>query len=240
MRLGWWRAAATLTSSTVLLVGAMRWLLTWSPPPATVGLEPGLDSVVVTLSVVRGAALVLGGYLLAVTTLALAVRLLRMPGAVVGLVDRLAPSAVRHLVRTVAGVAMTTVVTASPALATTTVPAPAPAVVTVGAAEQRRDLPTDEPVLMHRLPDVDLAPPPGPTTAPLEAPPPSGTATRVVAPGDHFWSIAEQHLAAVRGRPVTDAEIDPFWRAVLAANRDLTSDPDLLVPGQIVRLPATP
>lgn len=61
----------------------------------------------------------------------------------------------------------------------------------------------------------------------------------VVAPGDSFWSIAEEVVAESRGRPPTDAEVDPYWRALIEANRDrlVTANPDLLHPGQTLVLP---
>ena len=57
----------------------------------------------------------------------------------------------------------------------------------------------------------------------------------VVDVGDHFWSIAEDQLAAALGRPPTDTEIDPYWRDLIDANTDRLvrpGDPNLLHPGQ--------
>jgi nucleoid-associated protein YgaU len=62
----------------------------------------------------------------------------------------------------------------------------------------------------------------------------------VVARGDHLWSIAEAHLGDVLGRPPTDAEITPYWRALIDHNRSRLSDPDLpdmIFPGQVFELP---
>ena len=55
-----------------------------------------------------------------------------------------------------------------------------------------------------------------------------------VAPGDHFWAIAEETLTAAYGRPVTDEEITPYWQKIVDANRDRLSsaDPDLVHPGE--------
>lgn len=60
-----------------------------------------------------------------------------------------------------------------------------------------------------------------------------------VRPGDHLWAIAEARLASNLDRAPTDAEIDPYWRAVVAANPDLT-DPDLLMPGSVINVPTPP
>lgn len=54
----------------------------------------------------------------------------------------------------------------------------------------------------------------------------------VVRPGDSLWSIADDH-------PVAAASVDQRWRAIWLANRDVVGDdPDLIIPGQALRLPA--
>ncbi len=61
-----------------------------------------------------------------------------------------------------------------------------------------------------------------------------------IAPGDHFWAIAEQDLAEHLGRPATDLEVVAHWEAILEANADrleVPGNPDLLLPGQLVVLP---
>lgn len=221
-----WRAATTLAAWTALLIASMTWVVRLPPTPA--GLSEGIDAAATTMTIVRFLTLGLGGYLLGVTAMALAVHVLHLPRMIVRAVEPLAPSAVRSLVRAVVGVTLTASVASAPTYASAASAAPA-------SAESEAP---DEPVLMHRLPDVDAGPPP-------EPPPPgprvsSGEGTRVVRPGDHFWSIAESELGAVRGGPVRDAEVDPYWRLLVAANRELTADPDLLVPGQVVRLPPVP
>lgn len=217
------RAAINLAAWTALLVTSMTWLARLPTAPASS--SEGFDPAVTTMSIVRLVALVLGAYLLCVTALAFAVRLLRLPRAVTHAVERLAPAAVRSLVRAVVGVTLTTVVTTAPAFSSAASAAPV-----AGQSEA-----IDAPVLMHRLPDVDEVPPPAETTVGPERP--AEGATRVVRPGDHFWSIAETELVAARGRPVRDVEVDPYWRQLVAANREVTVDPDLLVPGQVVHLP---
>ncbi|HET7489208.1 MAG TPA: hypothetical protein VFJ85_14855 [Acidimicrobiales bacterium] len=78
---------------------------------------------------------------------------------------------------------------------------------------------------------------------PAPAPPPAGPSDRRIRPGDHFWAVAEDVLAQAWGRAPTDAEIDPYWRVVIDANRSLLADPgnpDLLFPGQVITVPAPP
>jgi len=61
--------------------------------------------------------------------------------------------------------------------------------------------------------------------------------------GDHLWSIAAAVLEQRWGRPPHDDEIAPYWRALVAANRGGLVDPgnpDLIVPGQQLRLPPAP
>lgn len=59
-------------------------------------------------------------------------------------------------------------------------------------------------------------------------------------PGDHFWRIAEEVLAAHLQRTPADGDTDPYWRRLVAANRDRLVDaanPDLLFPGQVLLVP---
>jgi hypothetical protein len=90
------------------------------------------------------------------------------------------------------------------------------------------------------LPDRAVAPAahrPGPaprdrTPARTEAQP--GTAadgTYVVRPGDSLWAIARAH-------PDASGSVERRWRSIWQANRDLVGDdPDLILPGQALRLP---
>lgn len=65
--------------------------------------------------------------------------------------------------------------------------------------------------------------------------------TVVVQPGDHLWKISEHRLGEVLGRDPEDAEVSPFWRAVIDSNVDRlrSGDPDLIYPGEEVFLPPT-
>lgn len=85
-----------------------------------------------------------------------------------------------------------------------------------------------------------------PDTSPSAAAPASSGAVAAastwrVERGESFWSIAADVLEDTWGRPVTDAEIDPFWRALVAHNRARLldpADPDLIVAGQVFEVPA--
>ncbi len=75
--------------------------------------------------------------------------------------------------------------------------------------------------------------PPSPTCHPAEPTP--APRTVVVRPGDCLWSIAAEHLPA----GADDAEIARAWPAWYAANAEtIGADPDLLLPGQRLVVPA--
>ena len=61
----------------------------------------------------------------------------------------------------------------------------------------------------------------------------------VVQPGDHMWSLAEQRLALVLDREVSDVEVAPYWLRVVGTNLSQirSGDPDLIYPGEILLLP---
>jgi len=66
--------------------------------------------------------------------------------------------------------------------------------------------------------------------------PRTGPAPRpvVVSPGDSLWSLAAQRLPP----GASDARVTAYWHAIYAANRALIGpDPDVLQPGQRLRLP---
>ena len=73
--------------------------------------------------------------------------------------------------------------------------------------------------------------------------PPAAPASWTVRPGDHFWAAAERSLAQAWNRPPTDAETAPYWRSLVAPNRDRLPDPanpDLIFPGQVLVVPPPP
>jgi nucleoid-associated protein YgaU len=109
---------------------------------------------------------------------------------------------------------------------------------------------------MRRLPDAAEPHPAGPPSPAPPTPTPTTTTpssspaaaalvpgTWEVKPGEHFWSIAEHVLERAWGRAPTDRETDPYWRALVAANRAVLADgdnPDLLFPGQRLTIPPAP
>jgi nucleoid-associated protein YgaU len=62
--------------------------------------------------------------------------------------------------------------------------------------------------------------------------------SHVVGRGDCLWHIAATRLAAERSRTPTDAEVATAVHAWWAANADVIGpDPDVLLPGQVLRPP---
>lgn len=83
------------------------------------------------------------------------------------------------------------------------------------------------------LPERAVAPATTPTGPATATPRPTTGAAYVVRAGDSLWSIARAHPAA--GVDVVDR-----WRAIWRHNRDVVGvDPDLIHPGQALRLPGT-
>ncbi|MGI9120643.1 MAG: LysM peptidoglycan-binding domain-containing protein [Acidimicrobiales bacterium] len=109
--------------------------------------------------------------------------------------------------------------------------------------------PANPPPVMRRLPDGPL-PSAGAPSVPLpgtEVAAPTaadeGVTQWEVRPGDHLWAVAARTLTTAWGTEPTDHEVVPYWRSLVAANRDHLADPanpDLVFPGQVVVVPAPP
>lgn len=215
----------------------------WSDPWGWLGRAPFEDAV--------GALLRLGGmglcaWLAASSLLYLLARACGVP-AVIRVAGRMALPAVRRAAdRLVAG-ALTLATLSAPfgAAAAVTGPAEAPATT--------RPVVVHAPVAPDYLPLGEVRPAP-PSSGPLPpvagaylpyrpsgpgAGAPAGGLEVTVRPGDHLWGLAERRLAAVLGRAATDDEVAGYWRSVVAASlpRLRSGDPDLVFPGEVVRLP---
>ena len=146
------------------------------------------------------------------------------------------------------GLAATATIGTGPALAAESPADPLPVASGAGATMEVVDPDSGPAAAGHRGPDVAAvgagASPagtrgPGPRTA--AAPPPTQVNRDVVVqPGDSMWSIARHELRGRLGRPPTNAEVDPYWRSLIEANRDRLvepGNPDLIHPGQTFTLP---
>lgn len=249
------KGAARLGAATVLLVlssvlvarllGA-AWTSAWrevtAPGPAAV-------DELVTL-VVSGLAAGLAAWFLGGVALELVAR---VPGRCGDVADRCSrrasPALARRTVALVLGLGIG--VGGGPAQATT-VGTPDGSVVVatakVTAAEPAPDPGFAAAVVPVVAPTAPPAPEPGFTPARPRvrpqadpgllgarvAPVPEEDVEVVVHRGDSLWSIAARRL----GHGASDAEIDRSWRELFALNREVVgADPDLLLPGQLLRLP---
>jgi hypothetical protein len=177
------------------------------------------DPVVAAFALMRLFALVGTWYLLAVSVVAALVRL-QGGHTLVALADRLTLPVVRRLLAAAlsAGIATGGLGTLAP-----------------GAGAQDTGPPPT--MTMHRLTPGET-----PSVAPAPEPAPALAAPREwrVEPGQCFWTIADGVLAAAWGHAPSDAEIVPYWRRLIEANRGALSDPDnpdLIFPGQVFTLP---
>ena len=209
------------------------------------------------LAGIRLAALVAAWWLLATTLLYLGARLAQLHGATRALGWATLPSARRWADRAAAVsiVAASALGAARSAAAdpppTTKFPAAPPVVVDLDHRD--RTAPADGPppsVRTGRARDAPPAPstthaahPPVLTPTPATPPPISPTlASHVIAPGEHLWSISADHVAASRGRPIselTPADIAPYWWHIVELNRARLSsgNANLVYPGEAVELP---
>ena len=96
---------------------------------------------------------------------------------------------------------------------------------------------TPDPPAAPEPPAPPAPPPPAAPTPP--ASPADGTA--VVVAGQGFWDVAAGALADQLGRAATDAEVLPYWQALIDVNQDRLPDPgnpDLVYSGTVLELPA--
>jgi hypothetical protein len=233
-----------LAGWVVLLVGVI-WLLhvlgqgpLASPPLTRPGALAGWveqrSAPEVAFGGLRLAAVGLAGYLLAASLAGLLAGVAGWARCCAAL-DVVSPAVVRRLLQGAVGVTAAATV-AGPHAAAWAAPG--------GLPQQDSAVP-----VMHRL---AVSPPSHTQPAqPAQSPPavqpaqsqPASTSTWVVRPGDNLWSVAAATLAGSWGRTPSDAEVDRYWTALIAANRSRlanSDDPDLIFPGQVFQLPPTP
>lgn len=91
------------------------------------------------------------------------------------------------------------------------------------------------------LADTIAVPAPAPHLEP--APLPAAASTWTIERGDHLWAIASETLADAWQRQPADSEVVPYWRDLIEQNRARLvdpTDPDYVLPGQVMHLPPVP
>jgi LysM domain len=200
-------------------------------PGSTALTDPAAEGAELVTFGLRCVATTLAGYVALVLLALLLASLRLLPTAVGQLVDRWTGHGVAAAVRQFLGASALAVgmIPIAPALASAATP---PVLAPVDPPPDARAGPVampEPPVLEH--------------SQQAEHPPAVEPATITVAPGDSFWSLAEGVVAHALDRDPTEAEVVPAWSALIAANRDRLVDPanpDLLLPGQVLRLPSRP
>ena len=177
------------------------------------------------LAMIRLAALVAAGWVATAGALQLVAPLARGP-RLQSLADSISPRLVRSVARGAAGLSVTA------ALAM-----PSPLVAAAGdppgtAVMEPLDVAPATTTTTTTTSTTSVPPPATPIPIPVPEPPAAPNDEVVVAPGDSFWSIAVDEAA---GRDLVS-----YWRALIAVNLDRLvdpSNPDLLYPDQVLRLP---
>ncbi|MFN8050555.1 MAG: hypothetical protein U0Q22_03895 [Acidimicrobiales bacterium] len=233
-----WRGA--LASSALLagflgVIALLRWLggeLT--NPLAVQGVHRATDlpvPLVLSLQVLRWAAVLACLYGVALSAAALAAVLTRRPD-VARVAVAMAPRRLRHVMVLVIGLGL-----ASSAV-------PPGAAPTVGRSATTTTAPTT--TTTPTATTTTTTPPPviarvaTPTAATPSDAQPQLPRLWVIEHGDHLWSVASATLAEHLGRQPLDSEVDPYWRAVVEMNRESLVDPhtpDLVFAGQVIELP---
>lgn len=239
------RPSAALRAATILAVavGGVRYLRELATEPwARIDTADLLGWLVATpaedavAALLRLAALAACWWVGGTLVLSVVTRRLGWRRAV-ALVDGVTPRVVRHLAERTAGGVLTVAAllgSAAPVTASELPSTRPPAVegfLPPGAVAPTVPSPNDT------SPD-DTSPD---DTAPGIGAPGTGGSVRV-RPGDHLWGIARAEIARVHGVPapsVATAEIEPYWREVVATNRRRlrSGDPGLIHPGETVLLP---
>jgi hypothetical protein len=182
----------------------------------------GSDPVIASFALLRLVALGAAVYLAAVTVLHLLARASHLP-RLVRVADLVTAPSVRRVLAGMAGMSLTA---SSMSLTADARPGQ-------DGTATMRVLTAEEPVEPDGTATMRVV------AAPVEPPTPVRR-TWVVAPGGSFWATAEAELAATLGRTPTDAEVAPFWTALVEHNRSRLADPtnpDLIFAGQTFELP---
>lgn len=239
-----------LVAFTLLGSGAL------APPPVT---DPAAwaawagqrGATEVVFALLRLGVVAVAWYLLGVSVLGVAVRLLRLT-RLVRLADIVTVPAVRRLLQGALGLGLAAAaVTAGSAAGSGPGATAAAAVVTAAPAGAGAEVAlldgarlTMRPLGTRGASYAVMRQVGPPSQAPwVQREDAAPDRTWEVRAGEHLWAIAERTLAQAWDRAPTDAETEPYWRELVAHNHDALTDPanpDLVYPGQVFRLPPVP
>lgn len=236
------RAFATL----FLGAGAAAALVASLPPlpdgarPAAVQQWWSAGAATAPMTVVHLAALGLAVWLAVIAALHL-VALVRPGSAVRAVYGAVTTTAVRQALGGTAVVALSLPTPAAALDDPTEPPPPASPPIVLVAADDGAPATTADIVLRDLGPTTETTAPTEPSSTPAhtggEGGAPAPTTVWHVEPGDHLWHIARETLRD-RALPADDADVDRYWRRVIAANTGVVGDdPDLIHPGDTIVLP---
>ncbi|HUR08246.1 MAG TPA: LysM peptidoglycan-binding domain-containing protein [Nonomuraea sp.] len=181
------------------------------------------DPVLLLFAGMRAVAVIWVVIVATMTTACLLAVVAHLPAGAVLLVARALPAPLARAALATAGLTLTLPIAVAGAAA------PPPVM---------RKLPEDPPATAPPLPApaIPIAPVPA-GDVPAPPLPPAPASDHLVRPGDNLWTIADEALSEQFNRPATDPEVARYWRVLIEANRDHIPDPDLIHPGEVVRLP---
>lgn len=244
-------------------------LLLAAPSPgaaaASLAAEAGADPTGPLVAAVALLAWAVAGWLVLTVVVVLLSRLPGLLGRTArAAAGRIAPRAVRRTVEAALGLTVVAGVLTPAAAGAAPVAGPSPAVV-LGAgtawdldwpSRARPAAPTLRPPTPTTAPAATAPVPPRSTTSPPARPPAAvpraAAAARpsparpaagavVVQAGDSLWSLAEASLRSTGTAAPSDRQVAQAWPRWWAANREVVGDdPDLLLPGTVLRPPGDP
>jgi hypothetical protein len=217
----------------------------WSDPVGWVETAPAEDVIGALL---RHVGLVIGYWVLATTAVYMATGLRGRRPRWVRLIT--VPVVRRAVDRALAAGLAVTIITApaGPVLATES---PAPIVyeassdgIPVPHVQHGDSSATSEPIAPRPATEQIPSSVPIPIMVPLATAnnEPAADNQHAVVAGENLWAIAEAHLTKTLERTPELAEVTRYWRQVIEANLGTirSGDPNLIYPGEVVTLPATP
>lgn len=240
------RAMLTLLCWTALLVGTLAGLHHLSngalaaPPvlhPATLGAWAAQRGAIsIGFALARIASEVVAAYLLVVTLAGLVARAAGFARAA-RILDRLSVGVVKRVLGVVAGVSLATTAGATTALGH-------PAWATPAARAAPAPLSSTPDWTVPTMVAVPPAPPGEPPTQSVLLPQPVLPPQNwTIAPGQNLWLVAAATLAQHWQATPSDAEVERYWRQLIAANTSRFAHPgapDLVFAGQVFALPPVP